>query len=224
MERESNSEGWQSVYQEKTERDLSWHEPRPSHSLDVVLRHAPQTDARIIDVGAGTSRLVDALLDRGYRKVTVLDVAREALKMTADRLGTQAKSVRFVDTNVLEAESLGQFDLWHDRALFHFLIDAGDRTKYVQMASRSLAPNGHLVVSTFAENGPERCSGLPTRRYGIDGLAAEFVGFDLVDSDAFEHVTPWGAAQPFSLAVFRKLSPQLVRDRFPHESPSQEIT
>ena len=121
MQRAKIAEGWQNVYREKPESELSWHEPHPTHSLDMIRRYAPSTESRIVDVGAGTSRLVDSLLEVGSANVTVLDVSQEALIRTASRLDSQAGLVRFLKANILDADSIGEFELWHDRALFHFL-------------------------------------------------------------------------------------------------------
>jgi SAM-dependent methyltransferase len=159
----------------------------------------------VVDIGGGESRLVDALLARGLHCVAVLDVSGEALRHAQARLGAAAQSVTWVEADVTGAWSLAPMDIWHDRAVFHFLIDPAARARYVRHLRGTLKPQGSAIIATFALDGPERCSGLPVHRYSPETLAAELGdAFTLVEWRAHRHVTPWGAAQSFQYSWFRR--------------------
>lgn len=195
---------WDRVYAEKTETGVSWHQPDPRRSLELI-RAAVGPAGRVLDVGGGASVLVDRLLDLGYSNLAVLDVSAEALRRAAERLGGRADRVRWIAADATTVESPGEFDVWHDRAVFHFLVDEIDRYKYVQLANNTVAPGGRLVLATFGLKGPERCSGLRVRRYDAPGAAAEFAAeFELVESIEETHQTPWGAPQEFIYVVLRR--------------------
>lgn len=203
---QDGAEYWDDVYKARVEEDLSWHEDCPSVSLALVRRLCPNVSARIVDVGAGTSRLVDLLLERGYLNLTVLDISPKALAQTRDRLGDRCADVTFVAANVLDSGSLGQFDLWHDRALFHFLTAESDQSRYAEAATAAVAEGGHLAIFAFALDGPDSCSNLPVCRHDAASLMSIFeTNFDLVTAERVEHSTPWGAVQPFTVSVFRRL-------------------
>ncbi|HEX7019854.1 MAG TPA: class I SAM-dependent methyltransferase [Gemmatimonadaceae bacterium] len=197
---------WETIYATKAATELSWFQRCPSASLELVQLAAPGHDARIIDVGGGASTLADHLLDAGYEHVTVLDVSAGALDQARRRLDTRAASVRWIESDVLTAELPSRaFDVWHDRAVFHFLTDASDRRRYVAQLAGALAPTGHAVIGTFAEDGPTRCSGLEVRRYSPAELAAELgSSFELVESRRESHHTPSGAEQRFAFSIFRR--------------------
>jgi SAM-dependent methyltransferase len=155
------------------------------------------TDA-IIDVGGGASLLVNELLDAGYGDLTVLDISAEVLQQLRERLGERANSVTLIQQDVTRFQPTRRYALWHDRAVFHFLVQREDRARYVDVLRRTLLPNGHLIISTFGPSGPERCSGLPTVRYDAPALASELGNdFTLVDSSLAVHRTPWGSEQQF---------------------------
>ncbi|MEV4620734.1 class I SAM-dependent methyltransferase [Asanoa sp. NPDC049573] len=189
---------WENLYARRSVSALSWYEPTADQSLAFVAEAGLAADAAIIDVGAGASVLVDQLLRAGYRDVTALDVAGDALAVSRERLGTDADRVDWIVCDLLTWQPNRRFQLWHDRAVFHFLTDPADRDRYRQVLRRALAPAGHVVVGAFAEDGPTRCSGLPTARYAIDELAAEFTDLRLVDAVRNEHHTPGGGVQPFN--------------------------
>lgn len=197
---------WSGVYREKAVTDVSWYQDRPDLSLDLIRRIGVQHTARIIDVGAGASTLVDHLLADGYRDITLLDLSSEALSIVRERMGAQSSNVTFIDGNVTEmALQEHHYDLWHDRAVFHFLTDSALRQKYVQTARRAVKPGGYVIVATFALDGPEQCSGLTVMRYDAAGLSAAFIeGFDLFESVNETHRTPWGSEQKFVYCVFRR--------------------
>ena len=197
---------WQGVYGTKGEAQTSWFRPHLDESLRMLdgLRLPP--DAAIIDVGAGRSTLVDDLLARGYRNITALDISSEALAQTRQRLGEAAARVRWLAADVLEAElPPSAYELWHDRAVFHFLTSAQDQARYAALAARSLRPGGHLLLATFAPDGPEKCSGLPVCRYDPATLAARFAPAFVPVAEAREaHRTPFRTTQSFTYLLLRR--------------------
>jgi len=171
----------------------------------LIQRHAPSRDAPIIDVGGGGSRLVDGLLARGFRNISVLDIANPALEVAKKRLGIRAEPVEWIVSDVLQYKPSGPWHIWHDRAVFHFLIAASDRASYLQTLKDALDPGGCVVIATFGPEGPDRCSGLDVTRYGPEMLADEFGRqFDLIESREEGHKTPKGAIQQFVYAVLRR--------------------
>jgi len=196
---------WERVYRSRQPTQVSWYQEHAGRSLDLIRRVCPPPHGAIIDVGGGTATLVDDLLDAGYQDLTVLDVSATALATARARLGARAARVTWMDVDLLGARlPAARYDLWHDRAVFHFLIDPADRARYVAQVRRSLRPGGHVVVATFAADGPTRCSGLAVNRYAPDALHREFgAGFELLSSDREEHVTPAGAHQAFVYCVLR---------------------
>lgn len=168
---------WESVYSTKSPMAVSWFQPEASLSLDFVTAVAPDRAARILDVGGGASRLVDGLLDEGYSRVTVLDIAEPALQHARARLGERAARVRWRAEDILATEfAPGSVDVWHDRAVFHFLTEPPARGRYIAQVRRALSPEGVVIVATFADDGPLRCCGLDVARYSDSGLHAEFGG------------------------------------------------
>ncbi len=196
---------WQTVYETKTPNAVSWYQADPALSLALIddLHLAP--DAAIVDVGAGASVLADRLLDRGFTDLTLVDVADAALAHTRDRLGARAADVKFVTSDVTQLDLGRTLDLWHDRAVLHFLTDAEERARYKAVLDAHLKPGGHAIIATFAVGGPDKCSGLPVRQYDaarLMDLLGE--GFELVDEHREEHTTPWGSTQAFACFLVRK--------------------
>jgi SAM-dependent methyltransferase len=196
---------WQNVYLSKGEQEVSWTQPDPEPSLGLILKYTPSLTASIVDIGGGASRLVDALAARGYEHLTVLDLSEAALQAAGQRLGTQAARVQWIAADATKWQPSEAFDLWHDRAAFHFLVDAGDRAAYLDRLRRVVKMGGHAIIATFALDGPEKCSGLPVQRYDPAALS-ETIGdsFELVADQPHRHVTPWGAVQPFQFSVLRR--------------------
>ncbi len=194
---------WDQVYAANAPESVSWYEPTPETSVRLVLSQGlPES---VIDVGAGTSTLADELLEGGVPRVTTLDISLRALSLAHHRVGEQGLANRLTTIvgDVVGWTPDETYDVWHDRAVFHFLTDPADRAAYVDRV-RTAVPGGLVVVGTFAEDGPETSSGLPTVRYDAAGLAEEFAdGFDVVTSERIEHHTPSGATQPFTWAVLR---------------------
>ncbi|OJW06988.1 MAG: hypothetical protein BGO49_27465 [Planctomycetales bacterium 71-10] len=200
----SRKNHWEGVYSSKAETDVSWYQEEARLSLDLIRAFSPP-EGCIIDVGGGASVLVDGLLKLGYERVTVLDIAEAALQKARSRLGDDAAKVRWVAADVTSLQDLGAFDLWHDRAVFHFLTSPDDRGRYVELAERTIPSGGHLVMATFAKGGPTRCSDLDVCRYDAASLSAELgPGFVLVNETCERHVTPWGALQDFFYGVFER--------------------
>jgi SAM-dependent methyltransferase len=190
---------WETVYTTKATTGVSWYAPHLDRSLELIIEAAPSPAARIIDVGGGASTLADDLLGRGYRALTVLDLSPAALAAARARLGDRAAAVTWLAGDVTTAPlPEAGYDVWHDRAVFHFLTDPEARRRYVAQALRAVVPGGHVIVATFGPDGPTRCSGLDVVRYDADGLHAEFgARFTKLGSRRDLHVTPWGTEQEF---------------------------
>jgi len=190
---------WEAVYRTKAPDAVSWYAPHLRESLSYIQRTGLPTSASIIDVGAGESTLVDDLLGAGYDNLTVLDISEKALEVARTRMAERASRVNWLVADVLETQLHVQaYDVWHDRAVFHFLTDAKQRLAYVAQVVRALRPGGYAIVGAFGPNGPLECSGLPVARYGPDELHDEFGGrFTLVDNSVDVHTTPWGSSQQF---------------------------
>jgi SAM-dependent methyltransferase len=193
---------WDSVYATRDPDEVSWYQARPGLSLEFIGRTGKGRDAHIIDVGGGASRLVDALLDDGFQRVTVLDISPEALARARDRLGDRGRLVTWIAADVSRWTPT-PFDIWHDRAVFHFLVDLEDRVAYRRSMAAALPLGGQAIIGTFASDGPERCSGLPVARYEPETLGAELgPGFRLVESTHEDHRTPAGKVQRFQFSRF----------------------
>ena len=198
---------WQGVYERKGADEVSWFQPSLRVSLSFIDRLDLDTSSPIIDVGGGASTLVDDLLDKGFIDVTVLDVSGRALDTSRRRLGPRGDQVTWIEADITEAELAERhYDLWHDRAVFHFLAGPAARSAYVRLAQKALRPGGHIIVATFGREGPERCSGLDVVRYDPDGLHAEFgAPFQKIDSVEETHQTPWGSEQEFVYCYCRRV-------------------
>ena len=196
---------WEQVYRSRGPEQLSWFQAEARLSAQLIQRTVPDHSASIVDIGAGASTLVDGLLASGYRALTVVDLSATALTLAQERLGALAQSVTWLTADVLTVSfAPACFDIWHDRAAFHFLTEAADRMRYVAQVRHAVRPGGHVLLATFAEDGPTRCSGLAVARYSPEALHAEFgAGFLLLESHREEHVTPSGARQAFTYCVCR---------------------
>lgn len=197
---------WDDTYSSKADTAVSWYQPVPRRSLDLVSAAAPSRDAGIIDVGGGASRLVDGLLADGYGDLTVLDVSAIALERSKERLGRQADDVAWIVADVTRWQPERTWDVWHDRAVFHFLLDPSDQDSYLDALRHGTGPGSTVIIATFAPTGPEKCSGLPVRRYDAAGLAARFgTDFALTFDTVERHPTPFDTIQDFCFCVFRRL-------------------
>jgi ubiquinone/menaquinone biosynthesis C-methylase UbiE len=192
-------EHWEKVYQTKQPDAVSWFQEHATRSLELIRSVGTSSDANIIDVGGGASTLVDDLLGSGFKNVSVLDLSASALEVARQRLGATGDGVTWIAGDICTVSLPDQaYDIWHDRAVFHFLINPVYRAAYVQQVMRSVKPGGHVIVATFAPDGPEQCSGLPVARYAPGELHQEFgPAFELLEHMSEEHKTPWGSVQHF---------------------------
>jgi 2-polyprenyl-3-methyl-5-hydroxy-6-metoxy-1,4-benzoquinol methylase len=197
---------WESIYSSKAPTEVSWYQEYPKRSLELISDTGIGIDAHIIDVGGGASTLVDGLLDSGFRNITVLDISATALDQTKARLGERGKAVTWLEADITRVTlPHHEYDLWHDRAVFHFLTTAEARESYVNAVRHSLKPNGHIIVATFAPDGPTRCSGLDIVRYSPDELHDEFGSdFQYIKSVSESHPTPFGTYQKFMYCYCKK--------------------
>jgi 2-polyprenyl-3-methyl-5-hydroxy-6-metoxy-1,4-benzoquinol methylase len=194
---------WEKVYSSAAFDDLSWYQAHPSTSLQLIEATGIDKDARIIDAGGGESLLVDNLLELGYENVTVLDVSSRALERAQARLGERAGSVTWICGDVIGFRPTDRFDVWHDRAVFHFLTDEEERVGYLQTLREAVKPGGHVIMATFAPDAPPKCSGLDVVRYSSDLLSAELApDFRLVETAEEVHTTPAGKRQHFLYCRF----------------------
>lgn len=197
---------WERVYEAKPSESVSWFEANPARSLALIEAAGTRESDAIIDIGGGASRLVDALLTRGFRRISVLDISAKALAVCQARLGRSGDSVEWLIEDVTRwTPDRGRYRLWHDRAVFHFLTADEDRNAYLRALDRGLADGGHLILATFAPSGPGRCSGLSVRRYGAEELQDLLgSGFELRFGEVAAHLTPGGGKQDFTWCLFRK--------------------
>jgi len=196
---------WEKVYLTKDTASVSWFQSSPEFSLRMLDEAGVAPPAHVIDVGGGASSLVDVLLRKGFQ-VTVLDISEPALDVARARLGLKSDAARWIAADITAWQPSTIYDVWHDRAVFHFLTDPVDRAKYLKVLKSALRPGGFAVIGTFAEDGPGRCSGLPVQRYSTDGLARELgPDFKPVRTDREEHQTPSGSSQMFTWALFEKV-------------------
>jgi 2-polyprenyl-3-methyl-5-hydroxy-6-metoxy-1,4-benzoquinol methylase len=197
---------WENVYATKEEHAVSWFQERPDISLDLIRATGVDVSASIVDIGGGASRLVDALINDGFKTVTVLDLSEKALATSKARLGARGAHVQWVVADITTWEPSQTYDVWHDRAALHFLTDPKDRAAYAARVSRAVCPGGHVIIGTFAPEGPERCSGLPVVRHDAQTLG-KLLGpsFELVESKRHDHQTPAGTIQQFQFSRFSRI-------------------
>jgi trans-aconitate methyltransferase len=194
---------WDRVYGGRAATEVSWHQAHPTMSIRMIQALDPSPDDPVIDIGGGVSRLTGELLTRGFRDLTVLDLSPAALKEARGLLGDDAERVRWIEHDLLTWPADRRYGLWHDRAVFHFLVDAEQRARYRAVLRSALWPGGGIVVATFAPDGPESCSGLPVARYDTEELVAAIGGGLVVATEQEEHRTPAGVIQPFTWVALR---------------------
>ncbi|MBY0445443.1 MAG: class I SAM-dependent methyltransferase [Burkholderiales bacterium] len=199
---------WEQVYSSKATDAVSWFQEHAEHSLKLIQNTGLPVSAAIIDIGGGASTLVDDLLDYGYRNLTVLDLSAAAMAAAAKRLGSRGLDIMWIEADITQAPLPAKtYDIWHDRAVFHFLTTEEERQAYVAAVLHAVKPGGHVIVATFAEDGPTQCSGLPVMRYNATDLHSEFgAPFELVHHDKEAHHTPFGTIQQFVYCYCRKVS------------------
>ncbi|MDA9362263.1 nodulation S family protein [Flavobacteriaceae bacterium] len=196
---------WQNVYDKKNENEVSWYQKSPKLSLEFVKSLNLSLDAEIIDIGAGESRLVDNLLEMGFVNLSVLDISSKSIEKTKKRLGLKSKLVNWIVSDINNFNPIKKYDLWHDRAAFHFLKDSVEIDNYVKLVKSSLHNQGNLIIATFSENGPLKCSGLEVSRYSENSISDLFNNdFELIKSQKSIHKTPFSTSQEFLFSKFKK--------------------
>lgn len=198
-----NKNHWDTVYATKNPNEVSWTQDKPQTSLDLIHSAGLGKDARIIDIGGGDSNLVDFLLDEGYQNITILDISAKALEKARARLGNKAEKVKWIVSDITEFKPEENYDIWHDRAAFHFLTSPEQVSKYVDIAEKNC--KGFLIIGTFSKNGPEKCSGLEIRQYDSESLSKVFEpAFERIKYLTEDHTTPFGTIQNFVFCGFKK--------------------
>lgn len=196
---------WETIYTTKSEDELSWFQQYPKTSMEFVALFDLPISANMIDIGGGDSHFVDALLDKGYRNIWVLDISESAIDRAKKRLGERAAQVNWVVSDITEFEPPVQFDFWHDRAAFHFLTTDDKMNKYVSIAETGIKQSGYLILGTFSENGPKKCSGLEIKQYSEASMSNRFeISFDRIKCIQEDHLTPFNTTQNFLFCSFRK--------------------
>jgi SAM-dependent methyltransferase len=198
---------WNSVYETKGETEVSWYQNNPEPSLEFIRRYAPDRTASIIDIGGGLSRLADHLLVDGFQNLSVLDISSEAMALARDRLGDRGTSIEWIVSDVTKWTPEKVYDLWHDRAVFHFLTEFDDQMAYIARLKHALKRGGYLVIGTFALDGPEKCSGLPVMRHdshSLQNLLGE--AFKLIETRKHDHQTPFQTIQHFQYSIFQHIA------------------
>lgn len=202
----TSKDHWEKIYETKEETDFSWFQPYPKTSIQFINLFNLPKSAKIIDIGGGDSHLVDALIELGYMNICVLDISAKAIERAKLRLGTKADTVQWVVSDVIEFETSEQFDFWHDRAAFHFLTSEVQIARYLSIVAKSIKPNGHLVLGTFSEKGPKKCSGLEIKQYTEVSMSSLFErDFRRIKCIEENHSTPFNTIQSFVFCSFQKI-------------------
>ena len=200
-----NKKHWENIYQIKEIDGVSWYQKVPVESLQLIKKYSISNSDKIIDIGCGKSFLADNLLELNYTNISLVDISSNALKEVKERL--QNKSLNFIETDILNFNSNDKYDIWHDRAVFHFITDSEGIKKYISLCNEYINKEGVLIIGTFAEDGPLKCSGLEIKRYSVDQISGLFKEtFELVESFKMLHKTPFDTEQSFSFCVLRKFT------------------
>lgn len=196
---------WDNIYRSKTDAEVSWYQETPTRSLELIVELGLDSFDSIIDIGGGDSHLVDHLLAKGFKNISILDISPAALDRAKSRIGEVSNSVKFVACDITKFDPREKYKLWHDRATFHFLTSPEDIESYLKIANRALASDGYLIVSTFSKTGPEMCSGLPITQYSDTDLKTLFAKFfSNIRCIEDTHLTPWKSTQDFVYCGFKK--------------------
>ncbi|MDO8998327.1 MAG: class I SAM-dependent methyltransferase [Bacteroidota bacterium] len=196
---------WENVFSTKTEKEVSWFQTYPKTSMSFIELFNLPLEAKIIDIGGGDSHFVDALLDKGYKDITVLDISENAISRAKLRLGNKSKMVKWVVSDITDFNPTEKFDFWHDRAAFHFLTTEEKIYKYVDIAENSVKEDGYFVLGTFSEQGPKKCSGLEIKQYTEASMSARFeVKFERIKCFTEDHITPFNTVQNFQFCSFKR--------------------
>ncbi len=206
MKNNLSKQHWEEIYKTRdTTKEVSWYQDNPQISIELILSTNVDNDSNIIDIGGGDSKLIDKLLELNFKNLFVLDISAESFKKAKTRLGDKAALITWIESNVLDFETNKHFDIWHDRATFHFLTKKKDISKYIEIANHLIKPNGYLIISTFSTNGPKKCSGLDITQYSEDSIKKIF-GRKFKHIKSFEqvHTTPFNTKQNFIYSIFKK--------------------
>ncbi len=207
MEKFDRKKHWEHIYQTKNLKELSWFEPSPDTSLGFLKQFNVPKTAKVIDIGGGDSLLVDCLLDLGYKDISILDISESSIERAKKRLGHKAKKVKWIVADVTTFTPIEHYDFWHDRAAFHFLTDEHEIRNYINTAQQYINPKGILVMGTFSEQGPEKCSGLPIIQYSETTMIKRLKSyFEKIKCITIDHVTPLNTIQNFVFCSFRKVT------------------
>jgi 2-polyprenyl-3-methyl-5-hydroxy-6-metoxy-1,4-benzoquinol methylase len=206
MENFDRKKHWENVYQTKELKEVSWYQPIPITSLDFIMEFNVPKTAKIIDIGGGDSFLVDSLLDLGYTDVTVLDISSAAIERAKQRLAEKAQNVKWIVADAAAFNPIEKYDFWHDRAAFHFLTDEQDISSYLKIAEQNINSSGVLVIGTFSEDGPKKCSGINIKQYSESSMTERLKAlFEKINCIRVEHQTPFDTTQNFVFCSFRKI-------------------
>lgn len=199
----TNKNHWDTVYETKNPDQVSWTQERPETSLSFITSFGLGKDAKIIDIGGGDSNLVDFLIEEGYHDITVLDISEKALEKAKTRLGNRAEKVTFIATDITEFKPECHYDIWHDRATFHFLTEQEQISKYLNITEKKV--KGFMVLGTFSKNGPTKCSGLEIKQYDEESMTKQFEkSFEKIECSSLDHTTPFNTVQNFTFCSFKK--------------------
>lgn len=197
---------WENLYQTKSLEDVSWFQPTPETSLNFIKEFNLSQKAKIIDIGGGDSYLVDHLLELGYENVTVLDISNAAIERAKKRLGDKAGKINWIVADASDFQSMEQYDLWHDRAAFHFLTDENEIDNYIQTAAKGISADGIMIIGTFSEQGPKKCSGIEIKQYSEQTMTSRFEKyFKKIKCQVIDHKTPFDTIQNFVFCSFKKI-------------------
>ncbi|WP_341904187.1 class I SAM-dependent methyltransferase [Fluviicola taffensis] len=206
MENFDRQKHWEEIYQTRELKDVSWFQVKPETSLSFFEKWNVPITAKVIDIGGGDSFLVDHLLDLGYQDISVLDISASAIERAKQRLGNRAEQVKWIVSDVTAFQPTEKYDFWHDRAAFHFLVNEEDLSNYIKIAHEGLNPSGILVIGTFSEQGPKKCSGIEIKQYSEASMTDRFTPlFEKLDCITVDHKTPFDTIQNFVFCTFRKL-------------------
>ena len=206
MENFDRKKHWENIYQTKALNEVSWYQPIPETSLEMINKYQIPLNAKIIDIGGGDSFLVDHLLAKGYQDITVLDISEAAIERAKKRVGENAGKVKWIVTDVAKFQPQEQYDFWHDRAAFHFLTEEQEISNYIDAVQKSLNPSGILLIGTFSEQGPKKCSGIEIKQYSEISLIERFKkNFEKIECMSVDHKTPFDTIQNFIFCTLRKL-------------------
>ncbi|TAF65707.1 MAG: class I SAM-dependent methyltransferase [Cytophagales bacterium] len=205
METTERKQHWENIYQHKTLQEVSWYQPTPETSLSFIAKATLPLDASIIDIGGGDSFLVDELIAKGYQNITVLDISAGAIERAKKRLGEKATLVKWIVSDIVQFEPTEKYDFWHDRAAFHFLTTGAEIQQYIEIAQKAIQPTGKMLIATFSEQGPQKCSGIVIQQYSEAQLEARWQPFfQKIDCARTDHHTPFNTVQNFVFCLFQK--------------------